>query len=680
MSIEMKSIADLQTGNYSFVIPGYQRGYRWGEKEATFLFNDLEKYIKDHKENQNNGSADEEKDYYCMQPLSVSPLKENENRVSPLKKNENQYNVIDGQQRLTTVHLLLTCLKEEPGFNIEYDTRNKKDGSPNDNADNLSVNKDSIDYHFMNTVQKTLTDLIKNNPDIFDDEGKKILKENVYFIWYENEKENEQEIFERLNVGKIPLSSSELIKALFLNRTNFKNIDSVVLELEQNKIASKWDEIEHALQNDEFWGFIMPQGSTPPETRISYIFDIIRKTNKLKQNAELDDSDEYASYNYFNKYFEGSNIDLEKVKDCWNKVEKIYMLLDEWYQDILLYHYIGFLTSCSDKNDVIIKCLNIWNESKTKADFTAELKKSIYEILKQKKWLEKIMKGAAACSTPEEKEEKLFDELKKFKFEETTTKKTECRDLLTLHNVDTIIQQNEHLLDSPEHGLPDFSKFPFHLFKTGKWEIEHIRPNAGDALDSFSDQQCLLGLAQRFLDNNNKNDKDLYDKIDRFLELDTNDPQKISDNVKADILNELSGSEPNEDSLNELFKHYLEIIKEKYPFLFDELEGDKKNLIWNYTLLDKSTNSSYGNRIFPIKREYIRLKQRYGICPKEISWDNKKKCWKYDEVEKAVFVPVCTENVFTKFYTQAPKTTMCWTEEDAEEYLKDIVKILVRYI
>lgn len=65
----------------------------------------------------------------------------------------------------------------------------------------------------------------------------------------------------------IPLTNAELIKALFLNRSNFHIANDNHLKLRQQEIASEWDNIEYTLQNDEFWLFYMkiviiaPQGS-----------------------------------------------------------------------------------------------------------------------------------------------------------------------------------------------------------------------------------------------------------------------------------------------------------------------------------------------------------------------------------------------------------------------------------
>lgn len=107
------------------------------------------------------------------------------------------------------------------------------------------------------------------------------------------------------------------------------------------------------------------------------------------------------------------------------------------------------------------------------------------------------------------------------------------------------------------------------------------------------------------------------------------------------------------------------------------MQEDQKNLIWNYTLLDLSTNREYGNSCFAIKRDYV-LKKEKGIKP-HLSIDDKDEVKMSDEKE-AAFVPVCTRNVFSKTYTDYPDDLKYWTEKDAAYYRMDMEKTLWWYI
>lgn len=74
--LETKFVADIRG---SFYIPSYQRGYRWSETEVVRLLDDIYQ----------NGKKN-----YCLQPVVV-------------RKKGDHYELIDGQQRLTTLYLVI---------------------------------------------------------------------------------------------------------------------------------------------------------------------------------------------------------------------------------------------------------------------------------------------------------------------------------------------------------------------------------------------------------------------------------------------------------------------------------------------------------------------------------------------------------------------------------------------
>lgn len=102
--ISLKPVKELFGMN--FFIPDYQRGYRWGTKQVEDLLRDLEEFYESICE------AESSKIIYCLQPLVVM-------------EKDNKYIVIDGQQRLTTVKILLSCLGDNNNYSVEYQTRDK---------------------------------------------------------------------------------------------------------------------------------------------------------------------------------------------------------------------------------------------------------------------------------------------------------------------------------------------------------------------------------------------------------------------------------------------------------------------------------------------------------------------------------------------------------------------------
>lgn len=483
-----------------------------------------------------------------------------------------------------------------------------------------------------------------------------VLLNKVNFIWYDISGEDEIAVFTRLNIGKIPLTDSELIKALFLNRTNFGsklNVEDKWLEIKQHDIASEWDRIENALQNDEFWAFLHDLNYSKP-TRIDFILDLIKNNDKYKlyENEKRRDTkrhnykseaklrnkvlkekignDEHATFRYFNEAFlSRREIDSDEwLDELWNKVKGYYQVFNEWYQDYRLYHYIGYLTTINGENFNISSLVEEWN-NRTKSDFVQYIKSEIVKSLEPKE-------------TKETKETKSWiKELPDYKFDESgSVSKTETVGILLLHNIETIIQQNEKLVAESKYNLPNFSKFPFHLYKREKWQVEHIRPTAGDDFNKKDSDKLYLSLAQPYVN------KQIETKIKKYLDPAKNESENFND-ILAEIW-ENGGALPEED----------------------------KNKIFNFVLLDESTNKEYGNQIFPVKRAFIvnkekGLKVRYSYEKGELV--------ERESTREIAFVPPCTKNVFSKFYTTAPSTMVNWNTEDAEAYWKDMCNKLKFY-
>lgn len=130
--IGLKSIGELS--EFKFFIPNYQRGYRWTKQQVSDLLNDI--YEFDTKKEH----------FYCLQPLVVK-FRDEENIV---------WEVIDGQQRLTTIYIILTCLGENNPYSLEYETRkDSREFLLNINQKDKNAN---IDYYHMAQAKETIDD------------------------------------------------------------------------------------------------------------------------------------------------------------------------------------------------------------------------------------------------------------------------------------------------------------------------------------------------------------------------------------------------------------------------------------------------------------------------------------------------------------------------------------------
>lgn len=639
-SIELKSVKDLL--GMSFYIPNYQRGYRWEQTQVIDLLEDILAFSKTRKE---------EGEIYCIQPLVVSQ-KDEEDILEKCKKAlsledirrylRGTWNVVDGQQRLTTIYLALCYLEIPNKYEIVYCTREGSSkfllsfGNENTGAERERLNyEDNIDFFFMYHAYKVIESWFKNHIGE-KDKFKETLLTDVKFIWYHVASDQEIPVFKRLNIGKIPLTDSELIKALFLNRGNF-SFESKDVEYIQERIASEWDQIEYRLQDDEFWSFINNIDYEKP-TRIDYILDLICEKNDLTDlgiDIEVKElcNDSHKTFRYFFIAFNNpklknteDKLKTQYVENIWKKIKYYFQVFEEWYHDYRLFHYVGYLTSIS-KPCKVSKLIDLYQRSSNKENFVEDIKSEIVKKLHTYSWLKHL---------------KTEDDLKEYAFDQDdNASKQDCVCILLLHNIETIIQQNEKLVSESKYNLPNFTKFPFHLYKKENWQVEHIRPYSGDDLQDKDKQKIFLSLAKEYL----VNEDSLRQKIDDFLS----------------------------DKGNFEFSSILEELNKTGE---EQLPDDDKNKLWNFVLLDEATNKEYGNQVFPVKRAFVINKEK----GKKIKYTWKNGEIGKQEIEEIAFVPPCTKNVFTKNYTDMPSSMVNWTKEDATGYLNDIQRTLNYYI
>ena len=348
--LELKTVSELQ--KYNFFIPPYQRGYRWGEKEVIELLDDINDFIPRLVDDNSN-----EKTWYCLQPIVLK------------KKDENFFEVIDGQQRLTTIYLILFYLnqdfienKRDKLFDIDYKTRTDSKKFLK-KLNEQTINEENIDFFYISTAYKNIANWFDNQSENFDKGAfRSKIKFNSKVIWYLSNEEDSISIFTRINIGKIPLTNAELIKALFLNSSNFNNSENK-LRLRQLEIATEWDNIEFSLQDNRFWFFLNKKQKLT--NRIEFIFDLM--------NVEKDNEDPYSTFRFFSKKFKKGNND--ELGENWDEIKRYFQRFSEWFNERELYHKIGYLISAEIMD---INQLYIESDNFTKTEF----KKYIDDLIK----------------------------------------------------------------------------------------------------------------------------------------------------------------------------------------------------------------------------------------------------------------------------------------------------------
>ncbi|GHV11067.1 hypothetical protein FACS1894162_6150 [Bacteroidia bacterium] len=564
--IELKSISKLL--NENFFIPSYQRGYRWNKQQVEDLLDDIWKFIE---------TDPQKEEWYCLQPIVV-------------KAKENQWEVIDGQQRLTTIFLILKHLEkfvesERKTFEIEYETRNTENSNSKEFLDNVGDKTqeesfENIDYAHIYIAFDTLIAWFKKKSKTNSSVSSKFITpflEKTKVIWYETNEDDAVQIFTRINMGKIPLTNAELIKALFLNSSNFKtkepknDYEKKALEdrirLKQLEIANEWDFIEYSLHNEEFWWFIN-MDVNEKDTRIEFLFELI---------VGKPDNQEDDTFT-FRKYSEKFKDKLKKeIEDNWKEVKRHFQTLQDWFDNRELYHKVGYLVTIGED----IKQLVEVSQTKNKNEFIRFIDK------------------------------KIKDKFKNIQLSDIEYGNGIIRPILLVHNIQTLLKNEK-----------ENSRFPFNRYKKEKWDIEHIHAKASVAKvkDDFNEQKTWLS------DNFEKNEL-------------VHNNDKLNKRIQNLIDNKSAGKDAN-------FQEIIEYVL-----------GEEDNGLRNLCLLDKGTNRSYKNDSFKNKRKKI-----------------------IEQEKKGTFIPICTRNVFMKYYSTELKQLGQWSEPDRQAYFEDIKDILKDYL
>lgn len=529
-----------------FRIPAYQRGYRWKAVDVLKLLLDLEEFIDEGK------IGKDARLFYCLQPLVVRKSKDH----------ASAWEVVDGQQRLTTLFLVWKFLNNQAPYVLSYETRECSREFLNAPTAMVDGKKQpNIDFHHIHHAFKTIQDWFKSGNE---EQKKKQFRDllentepkgrNVRFIWYRLvEGDDAVAAFTRLNVGKIPLTDEELIRALFLRTSGSDKLAF------QHRLALEWDRIETALQEPSFWGFL--SNETPPEGgRIRLLFQLCA--------PETLKDDNHALFDHYQKRLAVEP--REKPSLVWNAIVAIFEQLEEWYRDPELFHLVGYLAtilrkkSCEPLRELLGNA-----QAKTKKEFAVELRRKIREQL--------IDDG-----------KKTADFIGELDYLQNSGP---IRPTLALFNIATILRTKGVRI-----------RFPFHLYHDTKvgWDIEHVQSQAGDDLKERSGQEKWLEACKPELEHDaaspsNENGQEgtqneVADKARRAKQL----------IAEIEVFTKPGSSVIFPELEKEIRQH------------FEEAESTDENIndIGNLTLLDAPTNRGYGNAPFVVKRTEILKHER----------------------------------------------------------------------
>lgn len=292
-----------------------------------------------------------------------------------------------------------------------------------------------------------------------------------------------------------------------------------------------------------------------------------------------------------------------------------------------LYHYVGVLLSDDfiREETSLSSLVRKWKGDKK--EFVDSMKKEIANAIR-------IPKDKFLCDPKHIEKSLHFDDDKKL-----------IRKILLVHNVQTIVIHNRCVTANDKYKLPIFYKFPFHLFKREKWNVEHIDSNTSNDLTDEKQQKEWL-LAAWIV---------------------------VSEEIKSEIKNFLIKQEGKFDDI------YERVVKQ-ITSSENRLDESERMRIWNLALLDETTNKGYHNDIFPLKRRCLIGKDHGEIIDSIIEKEND--CLKIKMTSKVAnisFIPICTKNAFLKYYTPITNNLMDWDKTDAEAYRQNILETLKEF-
>lgn len=648
--MQRKAIPELL--NKKYYIPEYQRGYRWEDKQVLNLLDDLDTFF----------SGDTKGQFYCLQPIVVKEV---------TIDNEKWLEVIDGQQRLTTILILMKVfdqlnapkfgLPKTHSYTIRYATRPSIQNifdtisitsEPSTNKAVIDESKNQwpgmIDSLYIYNAAKTILNW-------FMDEQPRIFRYGQYFyntvnsgdksvqvVWYEtNEDKDPHDIFNRMNSLKVGLSCSELIRSIFLSSCTKFNLgtfdglsDSLKLEVEkerfqqkQSSINEKWDEIEQQMRDESFQSFLTSR-NIKSRNAIDLLFDLVsgKYASNKPFNSNLNKEDELYTYLYIKNM-----VDVDgDAWTTWLSILNVYEKLLFWYHDRDLYHRIGFLNTIAATGHEDDAVYTLLAERKGKI----ALRNKVVSMIKE------------AMILPENKEtHQPIEKLSQLSYD-NNIHYNYIKRLLILYNVETSrIQTSSEFFD--------FDKFRYTADKKHKiWTLEHIHAQNSDCLPETNKDSWYEWIVFN------------RDSLKKLVLGDPNlEKQRISlvDQLERDSAVNNEKQEPYCKSIKYTFENIKELFDDVANFYAQlDAKADKAkpmHQLSNMALLDLGQNAMVGKSPFEVKRQ---------IISNQIA-DNK-------------YYPICTQKVFLKLYDKESMQIHSWSQRDRESYLEDMKQKLTEYL
>lgn len=594
-----------------FIIPAYQRAYRWGKKQTESLLDDLYDFYQD-------GAGD-----FFLQPLVIS-------RPDPFRP---RYELIDGQQRLTALYLLDTALcrmlgRKRRGLQYEILYESHADRArflrklAADRGAGAEEADSNLDFYCLFQARQSILDWLdaKMDADFLRAFHARLLN-NVKFLWHDTSGEEDStpaRKFIRINTGRIPLSDGELCRALFLTPQNHdfsaelpepspmeednRWRGELLSRLQYKRcvmLGQDWDRIERDLRDPAFWNFIGGEGYGEA-ARIGRLLE-------LHNGVQAAFAGENACFEKYCGEFKNRLARKDAGRE-WAALLKTMERLQYWFQDNDYYHWIGCLTALAGREKLSYLLLQ-----------AARLDESGFKSL----LMEEIRKSVFSEGVPP------LDELT------FLSDYALCKNILFLFNIEYSRLHQSH---NP--------RFPFLSFNLDACTIEHVFARNVEKLKEAGDRAQWIAEHMAFIkemEYQNFQGSDEAKSGNAFSEDGfASKKEKLLDR-SARFLSRLSNKKGGrEDALTEEFNALSDAIRA----FIERLDEDYTHDIYNLALLDHDLNSHFNNSIFAIKQKKLRRLLAEG----------------------REFIPAATIALFMRHFARNRRREAWWTREDQDDY------------
>ena len=654
-----------QNGAVGYYIAPYQRGYKWQSKgddwDSPVQVNTLLRDVYDA------WKKNPEREYF-LQFITVKRCARERNIVS--------LEVIDGQQRLTTLSIILSVftdmgvlgsgqehLKESK---IDYAVSMKSEECLNGFFDNKIPPNEQREadqtIYFMCAARENVRSLLKARfvDDQSPEKGKLtdfsqyLIKKVAIIVNLVHEEIQSETVFENLNGRKVLLTDVELIKGLLLcqaARSDQEKTYRQVLEY-RSMMGRTWDEVEHWMADSSVGMFFFGEANFAMYDLL--LLAVMRKFKALDRpfseetlyalyEARTECGTAQAKhYQLFNKYY-GYVTNPQDALSIFNEIEDVYWRLRDIYDDTERFNSFGYI---------------LFRKSGT-----GRIDKLDEMLAYGRNWREPVFKAIAKVySTRSEIMDSLEAFMKSYKNGYGKGSENLRADLMLLNCFSLKDENDAQDKKIKKVHANDQRRFPFYdAYCDASKSLEHVQPQnpkTDDELltkltgDNPLDFILTLSIAKKIAERDQEIKKiiegsevnvDFKNTMNTVVAFENGTPPQTEEE-KTCLVQFYGALMSAYDSQFES-KHLSDIAGE----VFGDNETTCKDSIGNIVIVTRSLNSAFGNRNFGAKRRILRDKLNYGSE-----------------------VPPHTFNVFSKISGEGLSLD-CWCVDDVVENAKYVL-------